>query len=68
MPDSASAKGAQASFGGEHFWAGSLRMVEDKGLATDEVRALTPTEFARFVRDEMATNKTLVQNAGIQPE
>jgi Zn2+/Cd2+-exporting ATPase len=32
-------KGAEASFAGEHFWAGSLRMVEDKGLATDEVRA-----------------------------
>ena len=32
-------KGAEADMAGERFWAGSLRMVEDKGLATSEVRA-----------------------------
>jgi Zn2+/Cd2+-exporting ATPase len=31
-------KGAEAAIAGEHFWAGSLRMVEDKGLANDELR------------------------------
>ncbi len=36
--------------------------------AGNEVRQIAPAEFARFVRDEIAANKVLVQNAGIQPE
>jgi tripartite-type tricarboxylate transporter receptor subunit TctC len=46
----------------------SDEVKEQYAKAGNEVRALTPAEFARFVRDEMTTNKALVQNAGIQPE
>ena len=34
----------------------------------NEVRLMSPAEFAKFVRDEIETNKVLVRNAGILPQ
>jgi tripartite-type tricarboxylate transporter receptor subunit TctC len=34
----------------------------------NQVRIMAPTEFAKFVREEIEINKALVRKAGIQPE
>lgn len=36
--------------------------------AGNEVQIMTPAEFAKYVRDEIETNKAIVKAAGIQPE
>ncbi len=36
--------------------------------AGNQVRIMAPVDFAKFVRDEIATNKALVRKANIQPE
>ncbi len=46
----------------------SQEVREQFAKSGNEVRLQTSAEFALFVRDEIAANKVLVRNAGIQPE
>ena len=46
----------------------SPELQQQYGRAGNEVRIMTPPEFAKFVRDEIESNKALVKSAGIQAE
>lgn len=46
----------------------SEEITEQYAKGGNDVRLMSPDVFAKFVRDEIETNKTLVRNAGITPE
>lgn len=46
----------------------SAEIQEQYARTGNDARPMTPAEFARFVRDEIETNKRLVRNAGIKLE
>ena len=46
----------------------SPEVQEQYAKAGNQVRIMTPAEFAKFVREEIDTNKALVRKANIQPE
>ena len=46
----------------------SAEIKEHYARTGNDARIMAPAEFARFVRDEIETNKRLVRNAGIKPE
>lgn len=46
----------------------SPELLQQFARGGNEVQLMTPVEFAKFVRDEIETNKALVRDAGIQQE
>lgn len=53
-------RGAEAEIGGVSFWAGSLRMAEEKGLATPALRALAEAP-------QLAGETVMICGAGGEP-